>query len=73
MQQQMYMYYYGMYGLNPMFNPGYMNPYGTYGQMPTKSAPGPGPMGMPMGPMGPMSSLSPLASIGSYPPKLSKE
>ncbi len=63
MQQQMYMYYYGMYGLNPMFNPGYMNPY-------------PGPMGMPMGPMGPMgplgpmSSMNPLGPIGSYPPKM---
>lgn len=79
MQQQMYMYYYGMYGMNPMFNPGFMNPYGAYGQMPNGksatggSAPMP-PMGMPMpmGPMGPMPPLGmpPLGPMApGFPPK----
>lgn len=66
------MYYYGMYGMNPMFNPAYMNPYSGYGQMPTNKPPIPGsgippPMGMPM----PMGHMNPLGSMGSMvPPSL---
>jgi hypothetical protein len=64
MQQQMYMYYYGMYGLNPMFNPGFMNHYGAYGQMPGKPTNSPSnsmpPMGMPMPPMPPMGPMGPM-------------
>ncbi len=71
MRMQMYMYYYTMYGLNPMYS-GYMNPYGSFGQMPGKPASGPSSMppppmgmGMPMGPMGPMGPMPSLGGVNS--------
>jgi hypothetical protein len=75
MQQQMYMYYYGMYGgFNPIMNPQYsginnfMNPYSSFSQPSTagKNLGQPGGPNMPMLPINSMGSVNPL-SMGINP------
>jgi len=72
--QQMYMYYYGMYGgFNPMLNPqypgmnNYMNPYSNYSQSNSnKNPPQPGVPNLPMPPINSMGPMNPL-SMGINP------
>jgi len=73
--QQMYMYYYGIYGgFNPMMNPQYpgmnnfMNPYANFPQPPNtgKNSGQTGVPNMPMLPINSMGSVNPL-SMGINP------
>lgn len=82
--QQMYMYYYGIYGgFNPMMNPQYpgmnnfMNPYANFSQ-PPNAAKNPGQPGAPnmpmlhinsMGSVNPLSmGINPMGGMPGYPP-----